>query len=141
MSTPTVYDAFEVRLRSNWTTTPLVFENEFHQIPGQPEPFVFVEIFGDTFNQETTGAPQANMWLETGATYMHVMVPSGQGSRLARQYANSLLYLFREQAVDGLIMTEMSVGAGDPGKDFPNHWALTATILWQRRDITSIPTP
>lgn len=139
MSSLTAYDAFEVRLRTGWATTPLVMENEFYQLPDTPAPFVYVEIFGDTYDQDTLGAPQANEWLERGVTYLHVMTPSGQGTRLARQYANSLLYLFREQPIATLFMPEMSIGAGDPGKDWPGYFALTASIAWRRRDITSVP--
>ncbi len=139
MSSLTVYDAFEQRLRTEWATTPLVFENEFHELADIPTPFVYVEVFGDTYDQDTLGAPQQNEWLEQGVTYMHVMTPSGQGSRLARQYANSLLYLFREQPIGNLIMPEMSIGAGDPGKNWPGYWAMSATIFWRRRDITSVP--
>ncbi len=141
MSSLTVYDAFEQRLRSQWTTCPLVFENEFYQLPDEPAPFVYVEIYGDTYDQETLGAPQQNAWLETGVTYLHVMTPSGQGSRHARTYANSLLYLFREQPISTLFMPEMSIGAGDPGKDWPNYFAMTCSIFWRRRDITSVPPP
>lgn len=138
MSSLTTYDAFANRLGA-WETTPVVFENEFYQLPDTPAPFVYVEVFGDTYDQDTMGAPQQNEWLETGVTYLHVMTPSGQGSRQARQYANILLYLFREQPIATLFMPEMSIGAGQPGKDWPGYWAMSATIFWHRRDITSVP--
>lgn len=138
MASPTVFDAFTERL-ADWETTLVVFENE--QIPSGRTPFVYVEIFGDAFDQDTMGAPGSNVWEETGQTYLHVMVPSGSGSATARDHANALMYLFREQPIDGINMTEMSIGAGDPGRDFPNMWALTLTIFWRRFDITSIPTP
>lgn len=149
MSSAAVYDAFEVTLRENWTDTALVFENEFAQdLMDAGSPFVYVEIYGDELRQETVGAPGANMWLETGWTYLHVMTKSGDGSRQARIWASKLLGLFREQpiVVDGitgeaLFMPEMSIGAGDPGTDFPNYWAMTATIRWRRRDVTVLPTP
>lgn len=140
MSSLTAYDAFATRL-GTWTTLPVRYENEFCQdlLDANTPAFVYVEIFGTRYDQETAGAPQANYWLEEGITYLHVMTPSGQGSRLARQYANSLLYLFREQPISTLFMPEMSIGAGDPGRDFPNYFAITASIFWRRRDITSIP--
>jgi hypothetical protein len=140
MSSPTTYDAFVARLAA-WTTTPVIYENQFYALPDEPAAFVYVEIFGDAYAQETMGAPQANIWVEQGVTYLHVMVPSGRGSSAARTCANDLLYLFREQPLSGLFMPEMSIGAGDPGRDFPDYWALTATIFWYRRDITAIPTP
>jgi hypothetical protein len=36
-------------------------------------------------------------------------------------------------------MPEMSIGAGDPGRDFPNYWAMTTTVFWRRWDITTLP--
>lgn len=137
MASPEVYAAFHDRLVAQWSTTPLVFENEAYETANTPTAFVYVEVFGDDLNQESVGAPGANMWLETGLTYLHVMVPSGTGTTLARTYARQLTNLFREQAVAaGLFMPEMSIGAGDPGRDFPNYWAMTVSIHWYRRDIT-----
>lgn len=139
MSSTAAFTAFSTRLAS-WTTTPVIYENQFYEPTNSA--FVFVEVFGDTYDQETTGAPQANMWHETGATLVHVLVPAGSGTATARTYANSLMYLFREQDIGaGINITEASIGAGDPGRDFPNYWATTLLLNWRRYDITSIPTP
>lgn len=138
MASPETFDAFAERLE-DWTQTNIVFENDRYDLPDEPTPFVYVEIFGDTYEQDTFGAPGNNMWIERGTTLMHVMIPSGQGSRTGRVIANDLLYLFREQPISTLFMPEMSIGAGSPGQDWPNYFALTASIQWHRRDITSIP--
>ncbi len=145
MASPAVYDAFATRL-GDWTTTPIIFENEFaQQYIDAGMQFVYVEIYGDTFNQESLGSPQHNLWLEEGTTFMHVMTPAGAGSRDARVYANELLNLFREQPIvtdnvtgESLFMPEMSIGAGQPGQDFPNYYAITASIHWRRREVTSL---
>lgn len=137
MSSPEAYDAFKARL-DTWTDTSVVFENDPFDKPDTPVPFVYVEIYGDSYNQETMGAPGANAWLERGMTYLHVMTPTGTGSRDARALANDLLYLFREQQT-GLIITEMSIGAGDPSRSFGNYFSIAATLIWERFDITSIP--
>lgn len=143
MSSPAVYDAFHTKLQT-WTTTPIRFENEMLQDlleVSEPAPFVYVEIYGDALVQESAGAPGHNVWLEQGVTFLHVMVPSFSGTGTARTYANSLLNLFREKPLDAggynIFMPEMSIGAGNPGVDFPNYWALTASISWRRRDITA----
>jgi hypothetical protein len=137
MASEKTYDLFANRLAS-WTATPLLYENEAtqHVLEAAPAAFVFVEMYGDMLDQETMGAPGANMWVEVGQTWLHVLTKSGTGSRAARAHASALLNLFREQEVGGLIMTEMSIGAGEPGQNFPNYWAMTATISWSRRDIT-----
>ncbi len=142
MASPATFDAFENRLKTAWTATALVFENEFAQpLLDAGAPFVFVEIYGDSYAQETFGAPQANQFLEEGVTYLHVMTKSGEGSRQARVWANDLLNLFREQPIGSLFMPEMSIGAGEPGQDFPGYFSIAATIRWYRRDATSLPTP
>lgn len=138
MASPETFDAFAARL-ADWETTPVVYENDNFKLPATPAPFVFVEIVGDSYAQDTFGAPGENMWLERGMTFLHVMVPSGTGSRAGRALANDLLYLFREQPISTLFMPEMSIGAGEPGRDFAQYFAVTASIAWHRRDITSIP--
>lgn len=146
MSSLITYDAFENRLTSGIVGTiladvPLKFENEFAQdlIDRNIPAFIYVEIYGDSYDQETVGATGQNMWLERGITYMHVMTPAGGGSRLGRQYADALLLLFREQPIGELFMLQMSIGSGQPGQDFPNYYSIAATIRWYRRDITQLP--
>ena len=146
MSSLITYDAFEGRLQNGRAGTilanvPLVFENEFAQslIDQNVGAFIYVEIYGDSYDQETVGATGQNMWLERGITYMHVMTPAGGGSRLGRQYADALLLLFREQPIGELFMLQMSIGSGQPGQDLPNYYSIAATIRWYRRDITQLP--
>lgn len=133
MASATTFSAFTTALAA-WNTTPLFYENEDYDLPGSPAAFVYVEIFGDTFNMETMGAPGANLWEEAGIAYLHVMVPAYSGTTTARTLATSLMNLFREQPVGSLIITEMSIGAGEPGREFPNYWALTLSIFWRRQD-------
>lgn len=149
MASAAAYDAFHARLTAAWISPNpgLVFENEFaQQYLDAGLSFVYVEIYGDSLNQETLGAPGYNQWKEEGATYLHVMTAAGGGSRQARVWANDLLNLFREQSIvadplagEALFMTEMSIGAGSPGQDFPNYYAMTATIQWRRREYTNLP--
>jgi hypothetical protein len=137
MSTPSAFTAIKNRLNGAWNTTPVVYENKFHEPTGAA--FVYVEVFDDSLAQETIGAPGNNLWVESGTVYLHVMVPSGGGSETARSHAFSLKQLFREQDIGGLKITEMSIGSGEPGRDFPNYWALTLTLYYRRDDITSLP--
>jgi hypothetical protein len=142
MSSPTAFDAFKGVLDTYAAGTgalPVRYENEFCQdlLDTNTKAWVFVEVYDDSYRQDTMGAPGANVWEETGVTYLHVMVPSGEGSASARTYARALVNLFREKPVSGLFMPEMSLGAGEPGQDFPNYWSFAVTIYWTRRDITS----
>ncbi len=143
MSSLTTFNAFKSVLDARWTMTPIIYENEFAQsVLKAGVPFVYVEVFGDDYSQDTFGAPRANMFLETGMAFLHVMTKAGQGSALARTYCADLLNLFREQPIataGGTVFhRRMSIGRGDPAEDFPNYFAMTASIEWDRRDVTDI---
>lgn len=135
MSSPAAYTAFTTAL-AEWDEATVLFENTFLE-PPEP-PFVYVEVFGDSYNQDTVGAPGANMWLEAGTTYIHVLVAAGSGSATARAMADSLFNVFREQDIGaGIHITEANIGAGEPGDLFPNYFAMTVSLFWRRYDITS----
>ncbi|RLP22265.1 hypothetical protein [Mesorhizobium sp. YM1C-6-2] len=134
MSSAATFDTIEQYLRAQWTTTPLVFENEPYELPGNPAHFVFVEIFGDVFDQASIGADprEDNLWREAGQLYLHVMTQNDIGSRLARQYADQLVDLLKGQDIGAVTFFGASKGAGEPGMKKANYWAFTATIDWQR---------
>jgi hypothetical protein len=136
MSSLATYDAFETKLRTEWTATDIVFENERYRFADTPVPFVYVEIVGDTFPQETIGAPGNNLFRETGMAYLHVMVPDDSGTRVAREYADALTRLFREKDTAGVKIDDMAIGSGSPGRDFPNYWAMTVTLWCGRYEFT-----
>ena len=143
MASLTTFNAFKSVLDSRWTDTPIVYENEFAQtLLEAGVQFLYVEIFGTDYSQETFGAPQQNMFLETGTAWLHVMTKSGQGSETARGYCGALMNLFREQPIptaNGTVfMRNMSQARGEPGEDFPGYFAMTVTIDWDRRDITDL---
>lgn len=130
------YDAFETRLKAGWTETDIVFENERYALPATAVAFVYVEVVGDEFPQASIGAPGNNLYLEIGVTYLHVMVPDDSGTRVARGHAIALANLFRERDTDGIKIDDMSIGSGDPGRDFANYWAMTVTLWWHRYEYT-----
>ena len=135
MSSTAAYDDIKARL-DEWTTTPVVYEDPFYELPATPAPFVFVEIFGTSFDQETAGAPGNNMWREDGVAYLHVMIPSGMSSRDARVIADGLVVVFRERQAGSVRINEMDIGKGQPGAVFAQYWAMTVTLYWHRYDIT-----
>ncbi len=136
MSSPAAFDAIEEVLFNGWAETLVIFENGPVSDPDTQAPFVYVEIVGDQLVQDTFGAPGQNEWVEDGAAYLHVMVPNGTGSREARAIAARLSNLFRERPVGTMNFNSMSIGSGSPGRDFPNFFAMTLTIGFDRRDTT-----
>ena len=135
MSSAEVFDVIGQRLGAEWSSTPVVFENDPWSAPDTPVPFVFVEVFGDFFDQASIGGGEvidANLWREEGQLLLHVMTPNDTGSRDARLKAKALVDLFRGQEIGGVIFRDAAIGAGDPGRTFANYYAMTASVTWQR---------
>lgn len=135
MSSAAVYDVVQQRLAALWTATPVVFENQDWPTADTPAAFVFVEIYGDSFDQASIGggdALDANLWREEGQLLMHVLVPSGTGSRAARAHAETLAVLFRGQEIGGVIFRGASLGATEPGVQDGQYFRMTCAVSWQR---------
>lgn len=136
MSSTASFDAISQFLNANWNSSPLVYENDAYELPDQPAAFVYVEIWGipGGFDQASigAGARDDNLWREYGTLDLHVMIPTGTGSRPGRVYCDSLVGLFRGLDLGTLTFREASVGEGKPGRQFANYWAMTASISWRR---------
>lgn len=135
MSSQLVYDVVEQRLDANWTATPVVFENEDFPTPDDPAAFVFVELYGDVFDQISIGGGDEvgdNLWREAGSLLMHVMTPNGTGTRDARAFAKQLVDLFRGQEIGGVTFRDAAIGAGEPGENDGNYFRMTASVSWLR---------
>lgn len=134
MATPQTFEPIEDFLRSQWTVTPLVFENEDFDLADEPEALVFVEVFGDLMDQASIGAEtvEANRWRENGQLSLHVLVPRGGGTRHARQLSRQLYNLFRGQEIGAIRFGTASIGAGEPGEMDGNYYRMTVTIDVER---------
>lgn len=133
MSSPAAYTALRDYLVTNWTTTPLVFENEDWPLDqGEIAAFIFVEIVGNLYAQASVGAPGDNLWRETGTMQCHVFVPNSTGTLTARQHAYTLAGLFREVQVDGITFEDLSLGASEPGRQDGNYFPFSLTVDWRR---------
>lgn len=102
MSSATPAAAILARLRANWTTTPIVVDNEDAQPPQPPTGFVAIEFPGGVADQITIGAPGENLFREAGAFMLHVFVPRGTGLDTARDWADQLAVIFRAQTFGGV---------------------------------------
>lgn len=134
MSSPTAFSAIEAYLRTNWTATPIIFENEDWPLPDTPAAFLYVEVFSGIYDQASIGAAtqQGNLWREDGTLAGHVLVPGGIGTGQARTYAKAFADLFRGQELGSIRFGQVSLGAGEPGQRDGNYYRFSATIDWER---------
>lgn len=135
MSSLEAFDAIKGRITEVWADeTPVVYENEAFPTPNKPAPFLYVEIFGTSYEQASLGAdPQSqNKWRENGLLLLHMMVPNGSGTSQARIYAKQLAAMFRGQEVSGVVFRDMSIGASEPGDEDGNYYRMTVRVDWQR---------
>ncbi|CAH2399230.1 hypothetical protein [Mesorhizobium ventifaucium] len=135
MASPEAFDVVVQQIADQWGgLTDVVFENDPYELPDTPTEFVYVEVFGDFFDQVSIGAElrDENLWREAGQIYLHVMTPNSTGSRRARVLAKQLVGMFRGQDIDSVTFRDASIGAGDPGRTFANYYAMTATVNFER---------
>ncbi|GAB5506681.1 MAG: hypothetical protein Rhirs2KO_18440 [Rhizobiaceae bacterium] len=135
MASDTAFNGIRAYLEANWSTTPLIFENE--EWPSDnPQHFVLVEVVGNFYDQASIGAEpvSGNLWREGGQVFLSVMTKRGTGSGTARTYAKQLVDLFRGNEEAGVRPRGMSIGAGEPGENDGNYFRMTAVIDWERDD-------
>ena len=91
--------AIEERLSSNWTATPLAFEND--RSPdivgpdGERLAFVLCEVTTLDSRIKSIGRPGDHVTVDKGMIELTVFVPRGSGRETARAYAVQLAALFR----------------------------------------------
>jgi hypothetical protein len=135
MASLEVFSAIKNELIAVWTNTPIVWENEFTS--EKTSPWVMVEVRGTLYSQMSIGQTEQhdNRWDEEGVLEMHVMVPSGTGSELARDYAKQLTDIFRGKYLSNDTIefrnSEIASGGGDERGDW---FRLTVSIDWRKID-------
>jgi hypothetical protein len=132
MASHTVFQAVRDHLAAAFTACPLVYPNEGDGAPNPPAPWIFVEVVGALYDQESIGAGSviANRWRETGLVVGNVMVPRQTGTVLQREIAMLFLDAFRGASLLGghLVFERASPGAGAAGDDNGRWWCMTATV-------------
>ena len=144
MASGTVYDAVKSHLQTNWTATPLAFENEDKDASGNAVPpnpavtFVAIEMTGTMYGQQSIGAETqaANRWDEEGVLWLHVVTPKGQGASEARHHAKNLADLFRGTTLlsGDLEFLDAAIGMGEPADADGNWWRISVSVEWRRME-------
>jgi hypothetical protein len=134
MASPAVYDAIRAFLEAQFTTTPLIFENE-----GMPstDTWTLIEFASVSYTQESIGSrtQATNRFDEEGSFFAHVMVRIGTGVRSALSTGFAIADLFRGLTLlnGALEFTDVVVGYGGPD-DEGNWYRVSVNIGWRNMD-------
>jgi hypothetical protein len=131
-----VRTAVKAFLGANWTTPPVVYENEgFEQSSdgdGLLNPYVFVEVMGGLMEQRSIGAGTArsNLWDAQGQVWLHVFVATGSGADQAATWADAIADLFRGLELSPNIeFQDIHIAAGGGSAD-GTAWRLSVSVDW-----------
>lgn len=93
--------AIESRLSSNWTTTPIKYDNvDYVPTAGQN----FVELIIDNSNAAIAGFGSTSlMYRMRGIISINIFTSLNTGTRTARGYADTIATLFRAAHFSGII--------------------------------------
>lgn len=82
--------AIESRVKTNWTTTPVKYEN----VPFEETTKAYVALFilGGEGGQISLGTPAVRRW--PGGIVLQIFVPENTGTKTAKTYADTLAALF-----------------------------------------------
>lgn len=95
--------AIRERLEADWSATRITFQNETPEEPWPPKSsdgkkhlaWVNLEISALPSSLQGAGVPGSQMWESPGFIYVHVFVPTGEGSELAVEHAVAIGEIFR----------------------------------------------
>lgn len=86
--------AIEKRLKDNWTTTPIVFDNVGFRPTDSEYIAIFIQNAAAT-QIELTGSTPRHRY--TGLISIQIFVNANSGSQTARSYADTIAAIFRNQ--------------------------------------------
>lgn len=135
MASSVAFAEIRTFLDARWSACPLVWENEHFDPTVDVPVWVAVEVFSDTYAQQSIGSgdPALERWTEDGTALFHVAVPRGTGSLLARQTADAIVLLLRGRRLpEDVTFRGFSLGGGAPARENGHWFILTLRSDWTR---------
>ncbi len=102
MSFATARRDMEKRLRDNWATTRISYENVAFKHHGQSH--VTMRIFEDSTQRINIGNPGYHR--VSGLIIFEIRVPLNTGTQIARNYADTIAEIFRDRQFNGITCRE-----------------------------------
>lgn len=139
MSRSLVRAAVTTHLETNWTISPLIFQNAETEPPVQSDgmlrPWVYVQVSFNSTDQWSIGSEERteNRWREDGVVIFHVFTPAGSGLSAADTHADAMIELFKGvQLAPDIEFRDISSDIGGPGDDNGNYHRVTIAVDWVR---------
>jgi len=110
-----IEQAIAVRLATNWTTTPITYEN----VPYTPTPrTAFVRLLvNEVFSKQIAMSGSSSCHRISGLINIMIFAPIGTGVRVARGYADSIAAIFRNAQFSSILCrSPRLVRVGDIGE-------------------------
>ena len=121
-------------IEAGFTTAPLVWPNEAHDLPATPAAFVALEVQGISNSIRGVGQPGNRLFIHGGLILANVYVPFSVGSKAGDDLADAIgLLLTRRDiaapSVPQVVRTEdPTVHAGELGDDDGNYWRVSVAV-------------
>lgn len=96
MASRAVEDAIDAYLTANWSTSPILTENQQGEVPGDGSGFIILQF--PVSNVERV-AVNERLYREEGGFRIVIAVPRGVGTGTIRQWGETLAALFRDTRV------------------------------------------
>ncbi len=126
--------AIRAYIEAGFTTAPLVWPNERHDLPDVPTAFVAVEVEGVSNSIRGVGDPSNRLFIHPGIILAHCFVVFGTGSAAADGIAGALALLltrkeFAAPTLPQIVRTEdPTTYEGELASDDGNYWRVTVSI-------------
>lgn len=102
MSFESVRSAVAARLGTNWTTTPIAYENQPFTPPAAGGWVELTVLGGNGVTRGMAGDGSGMAVQDTGLIAINVYTPVGSGTKTGRGYADTLAALFEHKLFSGV---------------------------------------
>lgn len=124
------------RMKAQWgRSEPVAYPNEAFAQPidtdGAVLPFLALEVIWTSGDQESIGAPGANLQRGEGLIWAHAFVPRDTGTATASAMLDACRAIFTSKDFSGVVTQGMSPGGGGAGDEDGAYWRESANwVFW-----------
>jgi len=130
MASKHVEDAVQAYLVANWTTAPVLVENELGEGPEDGSPFVRLQFPASSVDRPFI---DRRYYREEGGFRLVLAVERGIGTPKIREWGDQLADLFRDKQFDGVITKVPSEPFTDDLSDQGNYFVGTMIVPYEYR--------